>query len=115
MWIYAIVLSIVGLCALLSLSLPRASPLRPALLPATVLVLALFMGLRDRVGADWNTYQSIFDMYAHADLRNVLTTVPIEPAYAVLNYGSHLVGGGVYLVNWNASINIKYGALRSLR
>jgi hypothetical protein len=99
MWIYAVVLTTVGLIALLSLSLPKGHALRSVLLAVTFLVLVLFIGLRDRVGGDWDPYQAIFDSYAHVELRNVFITVPVEPGYALVNYISSLLGGGIYLVN----------------
>ncbi len=110
MWIYAIVLSIVGLFALCSLSLPKANLLRRVLLIATLLVLVLFMGFRDRVGADWDTYQAIFDAYSGTGLKNPFTTVPIEPGYAVLNYISASLSTGIYLVNFVCAA-IMIGAL----
>ena len=113
MWIYASVLTIVGLFALLSLSLPSAAQsVRTILLAAAVVILCVFIGLRDRVGADWDTYETIFDMYAQTDVNSVLTTVPIEPAYAVLNYGSTLVGGGIYVVNFVCAAIMIAGLVR---
>jgi len=99
MWIYAAVLTIVGLFAALSLSLPKEHALRSILLAVTFLVLVLFVGLRDRVGGDWEPYQAIFDSYAHVKFHDAFTTVLVEPGYALLNYVSSSVGGGIYLVN----------------
>lgn len=113
MWIYATVLTIVGLFALLSLSLPKtAQSVRAVLVAATVLVLWLFIGLRDRVGADWSIYEDTFGLYHHAELKDVLTTTLMEPAYAVLNYAVQLLGGDIHLVNFICAALMLAGLVR---
>jgi hypothetical protein len=113
MWIYAAVLTIVGLFALLSLSLPNmAQSVRTVLLAATVIVLALFIGLRDRVGADWSIYEATFGLYHHAEFYDVLTTTPMEPAYAVLNFAVQLLGGDIHFVNFICAVIVLAGLVR---
>lgn len=113
MWIYVGILSAIGLLALLSLSLSKNSTsLRAAVVVPAVLILVVFIGFRDRVGADWSAYDNIFNIYERVDLRDVLTTTPIEPLYAVLNYAAHLVGGDIHLVNLACAIIMLVGLVR---
>ena len=112
MWTYAAVLSLLGLLALLSVTLPKQAVVHMVLLPFSVIVLVLFIGLRDQVGADWDTYQTIFDSYSHVDAHAIFTTAPIEPSYAALNYIAHIVGCGIYFVNLICAMVMLLGLIR---
>jgi len=110
MWIYAVILSAVGLLCLLSLSLSgRQYWIRIALTSAAVILLTGFIGLRDQVGADWGTYDNIYDFFSNIQLREFIVTVQIEPCYGALNYLAHLAGGDVHLVNLVCAFLMLYG------
>ncbi|WP_010185649.1 EpsG family protein [Sphingomonas sp. PAMC 26605] len=60
-------------------------------------VTILMVGLRYRVGGDWATYEDLYSDIALQPLGTALTLA--EPAYALLNWLSATVDGGIYLVN----------------
>lgn len=61
------------------------------------LVCTLAIGLRDRVGGDWETYQSNLDLQAVLSFGESLQSR--DPAYAALSWIGVHWGGGVTLVN----------------
>jgi len=100
MWIYSVILTIVGLLWLVSLSLSgRQGPIRFMLTSIAIILLTCFMGFRDRIGADWDSYAGLVDAYRYIKARDVLFTASIEPCYAILNYLASVLGGGIYLIN----------------
>ena len=61
------------------------------------LVLALLIGYRFEVGADWETYFRFLSDVEGLDILEVLGKS--DPAYYLLNWVSDEVGGSIYLVN----------------
>ena len=51
------------------------------------------------MGADWATYENIFDFFRNLRSEDLLMAARIEPCYGALNYLAYLVGGDVHLVN----------------
>ena len=95
---YTVVLSLLGLLAIASLSLPRrAAVVRPFFIGIAATILIIFMGLRNHVGTDWPTYDLIYRNLSNAPLW--LGFLITEPGYAILNDLSAFVGAGIYLVN----------------
>lgn len=60
-------------------------------------VFTLFIGLRHQVGGDWFNYLREFDIAAYSSFWDYVATS--DPGYAILNWFSYHVGGGIYLVN----------------
>ncbi len=60
---------------------------------------ALWMaiGLRDRVGQDWNNYLRIYERISDMDIIGVL--MEPEPGYALLNFASSRLDWGIHAVN----------------
>jgi hypothetical protein len=64
------------------------------------LILALFIGLRDEVGGDWESYATILQNYCWPFSMATWVLLPIEPGYLSLDIFSNFFGGGLYLVNF---------------
>jgi hypothetical protein len=60
-------------------------------------VMTIFIGLRDRVGADWDNYNGIFVNFA--GVHSLALYVFVEPLYALCNSLAYAVGGDIHLVN----------------
>lgn len=60
-------------------------------------ILWALIGLRDRVGHDWNNYLRIYDRVANMDLLGVITEA--EPGYAFFNWAAYHLGWGIQGVN----------------
>lgn len=69
---------------------------------AVALLYWLMIGLRFRVGADWDNYIAYYDHDQYLSLSQILVTR--EPAFALLNRFASLVGGGPILVNVIAAL-----------
>lgn len=82
------------------LSLFALTPARPwsskTRLAITILI-ALFVGLRDSVGADWKRYLIYVPRYGSDSFLSVLFS--LEPGYAVSNWISYQLGAHIYGVN----------------
>ncbi|NDV87836.1 EpsG family protein [Aurantimonas aggregata] len=61
------------------------------------LALAIFIGLRHNVGADWNRYLYHYSVAGYTDLGDLLTGR--DPGYAFLNWISNQLGWGIHGVN----------------
>jgi hypothetical protein len=67
-----------------------------------VLITILFVGLRHRVGCDWQNY---FDLYESIRLNQEFGLTSLKsilnwgPSYLALNWLAAAIGGGIYLVN----------------
>lgn len=113
MWAYAFVLTIVGSLAFLSLYLSEVTrSARAVCLASTFLVLFVFIGLRDRVGADWDTYQAIFDVSGDMHLSDAAITIQTEPGYALLNFFVQSIGGSIHLVNLVCAVIMLVGLVK---
>lgn len=94
MLVYLAVFLIPVLCSFLR---PRPGLRRDAGLFAYFLLLVVFTGLRDHVGADWSGYQNIYNIDSAASLGDVLADR--EFGFGLINKLSQLFGAGLYGVN----------------
>lgn len=81
----------------------------PLLVSAGVLM-ALMIGLRDNVGADWGNYERIYFYTGILRLWDAL--VLVDPAYAFLNWVAYSVDIGIWLVNLICGAIFVWGLLR---
>lgn len=84
----------------------RVSPF----LVAGMLLIALMIGLRYEVGADWETYKLLFSYAGYADLDRVFRIG--DPGYQLLNWGVRQIGAGFWLTNFICAILFSWGLLR---
>ncbi|WP_205480445.1 EpsG family protein [Sphingomonas arenae] len=82
---------------------------RPLLLLGGLLV-ALMIGLRFQVGADWESYRQMFAWTGYVRLERVLNFG--DPGYQLLNWTVQQVGGGLWLVNLVAAAVFAWGLVR---
>ena len=74
------------------------------------LAIAVLIGLRYQVGADWETYEFMFDFARHADFGRALEIG--DPGYQMLNWGIQSLGGEIWLVNMVCGVFFAWGLLR---
>jgi hypothetical protein len=84
----------------------RVSPF----LVAGIVLIALMIGLRYDVGADWDTYKLLFSYAGYADIDRVLRIG--DPGYQALNWGVRQIGAGLWLVNFTCAIIFTWGLAR---
>lgn len=93
---------------------PPQEPGRPTpykfMLFAGALVIALLIGFRFEVGADWPQYEFMFKYAQYADLDRVLEVG--DPGYQFLNWTVQQIGGDLWLVNLVAGAVFGWGLLR---
>ena len=77
-------------------------------------LMALMIGFRYKVGADWNAYEDIFDFSRRAGLERMLRLFN-DPAYALLTWGVAGLGGSIWLVNLVCGAIFSWGLLRFAR
>ena len=82
----------------------RAEPL--LLIPMFVMFV-LFIGLRDKVGMDWNNYLAIFDKVSGYTFAEAVTTS--EPGFTVLTWLSFWMGFDVYGINFFGALIFSFG------
>jgi hypothetical protein len=98
MIVYLAMLTFICALAMWSLFLPhRLRVLRPGISLVGYSVMCLFIGLRDHVGADWESYKVIFTALEKLPL--VATFIIVEPLYGLCNRLVYLAGGDIHLVN----------------
>lgn len=71
-------------------------PSRP-LLALFAFLMALMIGFRFEVGADWQNYLRIFAYIDHLSFGDVAGMA--DPAYSMLNWLAHAIGADIWLVN----------------
>ena len=81
--------------------------------------LAIFIGLRDQVGGDWESYVAILDYFRRPITLTSYLLHPMEPGYLSLDLLSNWLNGGIYLVNLLCAVLIvvflmKYSSLLSI-
>lgn len=76
-------------------------------------LIALAIGLRYKVGADWETYRFLFSYAKYADLGRVLTIG--DPGYQLLNWAVQRIGGEIWLVNLVCGAIFAFGLYRFAR
>jgi hypothetical protein len=85
---------------------------RPAWIIGAMLI-ALMIGLRYKVGADWQTYEYIFSFAGFADFGRVVAIG--DPAYQALNWAVQRLGGEVVWVNLVCALLFTWGLFRLAR
>jgi hypothetical protein len=88
---------------------PRSQPL----LAFGAIITALLIGLRYRVGGDWDTYDYWFSFASRGDLARVLKYG--DPAYQMLNWGIAQLGLQVWAVNLVCGAIFAWGLWRFCR
>lgn len=88
-------------------------PHRSFMLAAGALLIALLVGLRYQVGADWETYEFYFRWASYASLGRVLQLS--DPAYQFLNWSVQQLGGGMWWVNLLCGLIFSWGLWRFVR
>jgi hypothetical protein len=91
---------------------PDKRPGSTMLIVGSMLV-ALAIGLRYKVGADWEPYKFLFSYAGYADLGRVLTIG--DPGYQLLNWGVQQIGGKIWVVNLVCGCAFSYGLFRFAR
>ena len=81
----------------------------PLLLFGGILI-ALLVGLRYEVGADWNTYEFMFSYSRYVDFGRSLEIG--DPAYQSLNWGVQYIGGELWFVNLVCGVIFAWGLIR---
>lgn len=77
------------------------------------LAIALIIGLRYEVGADWETYKFIFSFAAYDDLFDQLNKG--DPGYQLINWSVNRLGAGIWLVNLICGSIFAWGLYRFAR
>jgi hypothetical protein len=85
---------------------------RPALLIGG-LILIILIGLRFRVGCDWDTYQDLFDYSQYASFSTA--TDLSDPAFGALNWVVASLGLGVWAVNLVCAVIFTWGLVNFCR
>ena len=88
---------------------------RPAvtMMALGALVIALAVGLRFKVGADWETYEFLFSYSRYAGLGRLLEIG--DPGYQVLNWAVQRIGFEIWVVNLISATVFSYGLFRFAR
>ena len=76
-------------------------------------LIALAIGLRYEVGADWETYKFLFSYAGYADLARVLKIG--DPGYQLLNWAVQRIGAGIWVVNLVSGAIFSFGLFRFAR
>jgi hypothetical protein len=77
------------------------------------LFFSFFLGLRDRVGADWGIYELHFNRVANYSFLDVVSLS--DPAYYFLNWVAARLGAGLYLANLACAMILVYGVVKLAR
>ncbi len=85
----------------------------PLLLAVGALLTALAIGLRYKVGGDWEPYKFMFSYAAYADLGRLLSIG--DPGYQLLNWVVQRVDGKLWLVNLVCGTAFSFGLFRFAR
>jgi hypothetical protein len=74
------------------------------------IVMALMIGLRFQVGADWDEYERIFTFAGRASFDRILNWG--DPGYQILNWTFSQLGGSIWQVNLVCALIFCWGLLR---
>jgi len=85
----------------------------PILLLAGAAMVWLAIGLRYKVGADWETYRFLFSYAGYADLGRALSLG--DPGYQFLNWLVQKIGGELWQVNLLCGLIFTWGLYRLAR
>ena len=96
--------------ALLSKTL--RGPHRPPspFLVAGMVLIALMIGLRYEVGADWDSYKLIFSYAGYVDLERAIRLG--DPGYQMMNWTVRNMGGEFWVVNFIGAVIFSWGLFR---
>lgn len=75
--------------------------------------LTLMVGLRFKVGGDWDTYKDMFLHAQYGQLSRLLTFG--DPGYQFLNWAVQHMGFGIWLVNLTCAVIFSWGLMRFAR
>jgi len=78
------------------------------------LSLGIVIGLRHEVGADWFTYQNLFESGLGASLDEYFAT-PLEPAYSLISWLSGNFFGSIYFLNFICGLFFSWGLVEFCR
>jgi hypothetical protein len=87
---------------------------RSALMLIGALLIALMIGLRFKVGADWLAYQVIFNYSKLLDAARSIRAFG-DPAYSLLTWSVSHLGGSIWQVNLVCGLIFSWGLLRFAR
>jgi hypothetical protein len=96
--------------AVLSDNARRSARRVPIALVIGGIFIALMVGLRYEVGADWRTYKLLFSYAAHADLGRMLSIG--DPGYQLLSWVVRRMGVEIWLVNLVGGSIFAWGLMR---
>lgn len=85
----------------------------PNMLILGAALVAFAVGLRFKVGADWETYRFLFSYARYADLDRLIQIG--DPGYQLLNWGVQRIGGDIWVVNLACGAIFAYGLYRFAR
>ena len=85
----------------------------PVMLAFGALLIALAIGLRYEVGADWEPYRFMFSYAGYADLARLLSIG--DPGYQLLNWAARRSGAEIWLVNIFCGAVFAFGLFRFAR
>ena len=77
------------------------------------LLIAILVGFRYEVGADWETYIEIFDNARYLDWGDIFTRG--DPGYEFLNHVAHALGIEVWSVNFVCALIFTFGLVKFAR
>ena len=80
------------------------------LLAFCTIIMALMIGLRYEVGADWDQYERLFTLAGRASLERLLLRG--DPGYQVLNWAIRQLDGSMWQVNLVCALIFCWGLLR---
>ena len=112
MFIYWVMLAFPAILALAhSVQIPRGNfgSTQSFLLYAFMCFYVVIGAFRIHVGADWITYEYMFEDIGSGGFAYALEQ--IDPVYGALNWVSALLGGGIYLVNGVCCLLLAYGTM----
>ena len=96
--------------ALLSDTARRSEPRVSTFLVIGGIIIALMVGLRYEVGADWTTYKLLFSYAAYAEFGRMLSIG--DPAYQLLTWTVRRIGVEIWLVNLVCGTIFAWGLMR---
>lgn len=85
----------------------------PIMLAVGCLLVAVAIGLRYKVGADWETYKFLFSYVKYASLARLLTIG--DPGYQLLNWAVQRIGAEIWVVNLVCGAILAFGLFRFAR
>ncbi len=74
------------------------------------LVIVIMIGLRDRVGVDWDTYVDMMRFVGRRDLGDILGLA--DPGYQLFNWSARQIGADIWLVNLACAAIFTWGLAR---